>query len=99
MFEPFARAGQLRQGEVCPRGLLLDGGRKSVESMAARLGEPGGHRTLRPGAREGALYLHPERRLGVRPDDEVGQVRGAVDEVSLGPVVPGAVVERLCRGG
>ncbi|MEU0158359.1 transposase [Streptomyces sp. NPDC006261] len=39
MFEPFARADQRRWGGVYLRGLLLDGGRKSVEPMAARLGE------------------------------------------------------------
>ncbi|GGU11974.1 hypothetical protein GCM10010272_66440 [Streptomyces lateritius] len=33
MFEPFARADQRRWGEVYLRGLLLDGGRKSVESI------------------------------------------------------------------
>jgi hypothetical protein len=31
MFEPFARADQRRWGGVYLRGLLLDGGRKSVE--------------------------------------------------------------------
>ncbi|MFE9287988.1 IS701 family transposase [Streptomyces olivaceus] len=41
MFEPFARADQRRWGGVYLRGLLLDGGRKSVEPMAARLGEDG----------------------------------------------------------
>ncbi|MFD7490872.1 transposase [Streptomyces sp. NPDC059832] len=37
MFEPFARADQRRWGGVYLRGLLLDGGRKSVEPMAGRL--------------------------------------------------------------
>ncbi|MFJ6076263.1 IS701 family transposase [Streptomyces sp. NPDC093065] len=46
MFEPFARAEQRRWGEVYLRGLLLDGGRKSVEPMAARLGEDGNRQAL-----------------------------------------------------
>ncbi|MFJ1891103.1 MULTISPECIES: transposase [unclassified Streptomyces] len=45
-FEPFARADQRRWGEVYPRGLLPDGGRKSVEPMAARLGEDGNRQAL-----------------------------------------------------
>src|SRR5918996_4277534 len=46
MFEPFARADQRRWGEVYLRGLLLDGRRKSVEPMAARLGEDGNRQAL-----------------------------------------------------
>lgn len=46
MFEPFSRADQRRWGGVYLRGLLLDGGRKSVEPMAARLGEDGNRQAL-----------------------------------------------------
>jgi SRSO17 transposase len=46
MFEPFARADQRRWGGVYLRGLLLDGGRKSVEPMAARPGEDGNRQAL-----------------------------------------------------
>ncbi|RSO09969.1 IS701 family transposase [Streptomyces sp. WAC 05379] len=46
VFEPFARADQRRWGEVYLRGLLLDGRRKSVEPMAARLGEDGNRQAL-----------------------------------------------------
>ncbi|WP_331751810.1 transposase (plasmid) [Streptomyces globisporus] len=46
MFEPFARADQRRWGGAYLRGLLLDGGRKSVEPMAARLGEEGNRQAL-----------------------------------------------------
>lgn len=46
MFEPFARVDQRRWGEVYLRGLLLDGRRKSVEPMAARLGEDGNRQAL-----------------------------------------------------
>ncbi len=37
MFEPMARKDQRRWGEVYLRGLMLDGKRKSIEPMAARL--------------------------------------------------------------
>src|SRR4051812_2699812 len=37
VFEPMARGDQRRWGEVYLRGLLLDGKRKSIELMAARL--------------------------------------------------------------
>ncbi|MFD8337987.1 transposase [Streptomyces solisilvae] len=42
VFESFGRADQRRWCGVYLRGLLLDGQRKSVEPMAARLGEPAG---------------------------------------------------------
>ncbi|WP_285681384.1 transposase, partial [Kitasatospora phosalacinea] len=41
LFNAFTRNDQRRWGRVYVRGLLLDGGRKSVEPMAARLGEDG----------------------------------------------------------
>ncbi|MGW7279185.1 IS701 family transposase [Streptomyces sp. NPDC054844] len=46
VFEPFARADQRRWGGVYLRGLLLEGGRKSVEPMAARLGADGNRQAL-----------------------------------------------------
>ncbi|WP_455753009.1 IS701 family transposase [Streptomyces celluloflavus] len=46
MFEAFARADQRRWGGVYLRGLLLDEHRKSVEPMAARLGEDGNRQAL-----------------------------------------------------
>ena len=39
MFVPLARRDQRRWGECYLRGLMLDGKRKSIEPMAARLGE------------------------------------------------------------
>ncbi|MFE5096190.1 IS701 family transposase [Streptomyces sp. NPDC056638] len=45
-FEPFARDYQRRWGQVYLRGLLTDGQRKSVEPMAARLGEDGNRQAL-----------------------------------------------------
>ncbi|WP_343236505.1 transposase [Streptomyces sp. NEAU-S7GS2] len=46
MFEPFGRADQRRWGAVYLRGLLLSGGRKSVEPMAARSARRGGKRAM-----------------------------------------------------
>ncbi|MGW4240866.1 IS701 family transposase [Streptomyces sp. NPDC004749] len=46
VFEPFARNDQRRWGQVYLRGLLIDGKRKSVEPMAARLGEDGNRQAL-----------------------------------------------------
>ncbi|SFY44828.1 SRSO17 transposase [Streptomyces atratus] len=46
MFEPFARNDQRRWRQVYLRGLLTDGRRKSVEPMAARLGEDGNRQAL-----------------------------------------------------
>ncbi|MCX4734236.1 IS701 family transposase [Streptomyces sp. NBC_01363] len=46
MFEPFARNDQRRWGQVYLRGLLTNGRRKSVEPMAARLGEDGNRQAL-----------------------------------------------------
>ncbi|MFF3130008.1 IS701 family transposase [Streptomyces sp. NPDC057908] len=46
VFEPFARDDQRRWGQVYLRGLLTDGQRKSVEPMAARLGEDGNRQAL-----------------------------------------------------
>ncbi|WP_037601117.1 IS701 family transposase [Streptacidiphilus rugosus] len=46
MFEAFARTDQHRWGQAYVRGLLLDGRRKSVEPMAARLGEDGNRQAL-----------------------------------------------------
>ncbi|WTB60329.1 IS701 family transposase (plasmid) [Streptomyces sp. NBC_00826] len=46
VFEPFARGDQRRWGQVYLRGLLTDGQRKSVEPMAARLGEDGNRQAL-----------------------------------------------------
>jgi SRSO17 transposase len=46
VFEPFARKDQRRWGQVYLRGLLTDGQRKSVEPMAARLGEDGNRQVL-----------------------------------------------------
>ncbi|MGW4690094.1 transposase, partial [Streptomyces sp. NPDC004244] len=46
VFESFGRADQRWLGSVYLRGLLMDGGRKSVEPMAARLGRDGNRQAL-----------------------------------------------------
>src|SRR4051812_15162448 len=38
MFAPLARSDQRDRGRACLRGLLLDGRRKSMQPLAARLG-------------------------------------------------------------
>ncbi|MEW2495936.1 transposase [Streptomyces nodosus] len=46
LFDAFSRADQRRWGRAYVRGLLLDGRRKSVELMAARLGAGGNRQAL-----------------------------------------------------
>src|SRR3954463_26923 len=46
VFGGFFRGDQRRWGQVYLRGLLTDGKRKSVEPMAARLGEDGNRQAL-----------------------------------------------------
>lgn len=46
LFEAFSRADQRRWGQANVRGPLLEGRRKSVEPMAARLGEDGNRQAL-----------------------------------------------------
>ncbi|MEU9323021.1 transposase, partial [Streptomyces canus] len=46
LFDGFFRADQRRWGQTYVRGLLLDGRRKSVEPMAARLGADGNRQAL-----------------------------------------------------
>ena len=46
LFDGFFRADQRRWGQAYVRGLLLEGRRKSVEPMAARLGEDGNRQAL-----------------------------------------------------
>ncbi|GAA5022278.1 hypothetical protein GCM10023335_54070 [Streptomyces siamensis] len=46
LFDGFFGADQRRWGQAYVRGLLLEGRRKSVEPMAARLGEDGNRQTL-----------------------------------------------------
>ncbi|MFF3256077.1 IS701 family transposase [Actinacidiphila glaucinigra] len=46
VFEPFARKDQRRWGQVYLRGLMTDARRKSIEAMAARLGQDGNRQAL-----------------------------------------------------
>ncbi|MER6100238.1 transposase [Streptomyces sp. NPDC001728] len=61
MFEAFTRADQRRWGQAYVRGLLLDGRRKSVEPMAARLGEDG-NRQARPRPARAQAHVLAVRR-------------------------------------
>ncbi|MFD3503103.1 transposase [Streptomyces sp. NPDC058676] len=75
LFDGFFRADQRRWGQAYWRGLLLDGRRKSVQPMPARLGEDGNRQAL-------AYFVTSSlrmcgARLAWRMQDGVG--RGSVD--------------------
>ena len=66
MFAPMARKDQRRWGEVYVRGLMLDGRRKSIEPMAARL-EDGDEQCLQQFVNQSPWRSEPVReRLAVR---------------------------------
>ena len=61
MFEPMPRKDQRRWGEVYLRGLMLDGKRKSIEPMAARL-EDGDEQCLQQFVNQSPWDWQPVRR-------------------------------------
>jgi SRSO17 transposase len=63
MFESMARKDQRRWGEVYLRGLMLDGRRKSIEPMAARL-EDGDEQCLQQFVNQSPWAWEPVRELG-----------------------------------
>src|SRR6478609_1636682 len=66
VFEPMARRDQRRWGEVYLRGLMLDGKRKSIEPMAARL-QDGDEQCLQQFVNQSPWQWEPVReRLAVR---------------------------------
>jgi SRSO17 transposase len=65
MFEPMARSDQRRWGEVYLRGLMLDGKRKSIEPMAARL-EDGDEQCLQQFVNQSPWEWRPVRRALAR---------------------------------
>ncbi|WP_152895876.1 IS701 family transposase [Streptomyces adustus] len=84
LFDGFFRADQRRWGQAYVRGLLLDGRRKSVEPMAARLGEDGNRQAL-------AHFItsspwdpaHVRARLAWRMQDVVGPEALIVDDTGF----------------
>jgi SRSO17 transposase len=65
MFEPMARRDQRGWGEVYLRGLMLDGKRKSIEPMAARL-EDGDEQCLQQFVNQSPWDWRPVRRRVAR---------------------------------
>jgi SRSO17 transposase len=84
LFDGFFRADQRRWGQAYVRGLLLDGRRKSVELMAARLGEDGNRQAL-------AHFItsspwdpaHVRARLAWRMQDAIGVEALIVDDTGF----------------
>jgi SRSO17 transposase len=84
LFDGFFRADQRRWGQAYVRGLLLDGRRKSVEPMAARLGEDGNRQAL-------AHFItsspwdpaHVRARLAWRMQDAIGAEALIVDDTGF----------------
>jgi SRSO17 transposase len=84
LFDGFFRADQRRWGQAYVRGLLLDGRRKSVEPMAARLGEDGNRQAL-------AHFItsspwdpaHVRARLAWRMQDAIGVEALIVDDTGF----------------
>jgi SRSO17 transposase len=83
MFEPMQRKDQRRWGEVYLRGLMLDGKRKSIEPMAARL-EDGEEQCLQQFVNQSPWRWEPVRRnLAVRMDAEICPDAWVIDDTGF----------------
>lgn len=83
MFEPMVRKDQRRWGEVYLRGLMLDGKRKSIEPMAARL-EDGDEQCLQQFVNQSPWRWEPVReRLAVRMSAEIVPEAWVVDDTGF----------------
>lgn len=83
MFEPMARKDQRRWGETYLRGLMLDGKRKSIEPMAARL-EDGDEQCLQQFVNQSPWAWGPvRRRLAVRMSAEIEPVAWVIDDTGF----------------
>jgi SRSO17 transposase len=83
MFEPMARKDQRRWGVVYLRGLMLDGKRKSIEPMAARL-EDGDEQCLQQFVNQSPWRCEPVReRLAVRMSAEIGPEAWVIDDTGF----------------
>jgi SRSO17 transposase len=83
MFEPMARKDQRAWGEVYLRGLMLDGKRKSIEPMAARL-EDGDEQCLQQFVNQSPWEWVPVRRaLAVRMSSEIAPLAWVIDDTGF----------------
>ena len=83
MLGSLRRKDQRRWGEVYLRGLLLDGKRKSIEPMAARL-EDGDEQCLQQFVNQSPWDWRPVRRgLAVRMVGELAPVAWAIDDTGF----------------
>ncbi|WP_413754930.1 IS701 family transposase [Streptomyces sp. MMBL 11-3] len=84
LFDGFFRADQRRWGQVYVRGLLLDGRRKSVEPMAARLGEDGNRQALAHFVTPSPWNpAHVQARLAWRMQDAIAPEALIVDDTGF----------------
>jgi SRSO17 transposase len=83
MFEPMARKDQRRWGEVYLRGLMLDGKRKSIEPMAARL-QDGDEQCLQQFVNQSPWdEAAVRRRLAARMSGEIAPEAWIVDDTGF----------------
>jgi SRSO17 transposase len=83
MFESMARKDRCRWGEVYLRGLMLDGKRKSIEPMAARL-EDGDEQCLQQFVNQSPWRWEPVReRLAVRMSGVIEPEAWVVDDTGF----------------
>ncbi|MBI2684612.1 MAG: IS701 family transposase [Actinobacteria bacterium] len=83
VFEPMARKDQRRWGEVYLRGLMLDGKRKSIEPMAARL-EDGDEQCLQQFVNQSPWSAGAVReRLAVRMTAEIAPEAWVIDDTGF----------------
>ena len=83
MFEAMARKDQRRWGEVYLRGLMLDGKRKSIEPMAARV-DDGDEQCLQQFVNQSPWRSEPVReRLAVRMSAEIEPQAWVIDDTGF----------------
>ncbi len=83
MFESMGRKDQRRWGEVYLRGLMLDGRRKSIEPMAARL-EDGDEQCLQQFVNQSPWEWEPVReRLAARMVGEIEPAAWVIDDTGF----------------